>query len=130
MDSQTERRFRFVKAARTEEVPQGTFKAVRLEEFDLILTNWEGSFYCFRNRCPHQHNSLEGAKVWDGMLECPWHHFRYNLRTGENLYPRNVYPQDEPRLQEQLHPLDPYPLRVIRGEILVGLPTSYPSDSP
>ncbi len=113
---------RFARAARIEEVPAGTSKLVLVEDRKVLLANWEGRIYGFVAVCPHQHNPLEGARVWDGMLQCPWHHFRYDLRTGQNLYPSNVYPTDDPRLLEQIQPVHTYPLRVHNGEIFVGLP--------
>ena len=88
----------------------------------MLLANWQGSIFGFESICPHQRNPLEGAKLWNGALECPWHHFRYDLATGRNVYPANVYPGDDPRLQEQLHPLGTYPVEVRAGEIFVGLP--------
>ena len=37
------------------------------------------------NRCPHLGWSLAGGKFEAGAVTCPWHHSRYDLRTGENL---------------------------------------------
>lgn len=112
---------RFIPVARVEEVPAGTSKTVRAGDRTVVLANWAGNIYCFANLCPHRQNSLEGARVWDGMLECPWHHFLYDLRTGENRYPSNVFPRDDPRCLEQLHLLHRYTARVVEGQIVVCL---------
>ena len=112
---------RFARAARLEEVPEGTTRLVRVENRPVLLARWQGRIYGFEDLCPHQRNPLEGAKLWGGMLECPWHHFRYDLSTGANRYPGNVYPADDPRLEEQLHPVRTYPIQVREGEIFVGL---------
>ena len=71
--------------------------------------------------CPH-----EGADLSDGMLymdaiDCPRHHYLYDMRTGENRYPREVFPAD---LAAQLAPLALCPIKEEEGWIWVGSPKS------
>ena len=117
----------FCRAASVTEVRDGTTKMVRVEGRSVLLAHWRGRFYAFASRCPHQGNSLEGARLWQATLECPWHHFRYDLATGVNCYPANVYPSDLPQLAEQLDPLPTYPVQVRDGEVVVGLPDLEPA---
>lgn len=35
--------------------------------------------------CPHLLGPLADSAVADGAIECPWHGYRFALRTGENL---------------------------------------------
>jgi 3-phenylpropionate/trans-cinnamate dioxygenase ferredoxin subunit len=95
----------------------------------LILANWEGQIYALYGVCPHRQNPLEGARVWDYLLNCPWHHFQYDVRTGENHYPQNVYPADYPRLQQQLRPLQTYPVEIREGEVWVDLEPASPKNT-
>jgi len=55
------------------------------------------------------------------LLDCPWHHFQYDVRTGENHFPRNVYPADIPQLRAELRPLRKYPAELRNGEIWADL---------
>jgi nitrite reductase/ring-hydroxylating ferredoxin subunit len=55
------------------------------------------------------------------LLDCPWHHFQYDVRTGENHFPKNVYPEDVPGLLEQVKPLRTYPVEIREGEIWINL---------
>ena len=87
-----------------------------------MLAHWSGGFYALDGLCPHRLNPLEGAQLWDHLLDCPWHHFQYDIRTGENYFPRNVYPRDYPALQEQLKPLRTYAVEIRGDEIWVDLP--------
>ena len=87
----------------------------------MILANGEGTVYALDGVCPHQNNPLEGAEVWNHLLECPWHHFQFDIRTGENCYPKNVYPVDMPHLGKQVRSLDTYPVEVRDGEVWVDL---------
>jgi 3-phenylpropionate/trans-cinnamate dioxygenase ferredoxin subunit len=111
----------FRKLARAEEVPPGKTKFVRAGATPVILANWNGRIYALYGLCPHQNNPLEDATMWDHLLDCPWHHFQYDVRTGENVFPKNVYPTDYPQLREQLRPLRTYPVQMKDGEIWVDL---------
>jgi nitrite reductase/ring-hydroxylating ferredoxin subunit len=44
----------------------------------------EGEPFAVSNRCRHLLASLgEGRVTEDGELECPWHHARYDVHTGQ-----------------------------------------------
>ena len=34
--------------------------------------------------CPHRGGPLHDAPVEDGCVRCPWHGYRFDLRTGRN----------------------------------------------
>ncbi len=111
----------FQKLARVEEVPPGQTKFLCVGETPVILANCSGRIYALYGLCPHRDNPLQGATLWDHLLDCPWHHFQYDVRTGENHFPKNVYPQDYPRLAEQLRSLKTYPVRIEDGDVWVDL---------
>ena len=111
----------FQKLARAEEVPPGQTKFLCVGVAPVILANWAGQIYALYGLCPHRNNPLEGATMWDHLLDCPWHHFQYDVRTGENYFPKNVYPMDYPRLLEQLRPLKTYPVQLQDGDVWVDL---------
>ncbi len=106
---------------RVEEIPPGQTKAVCLEGTPVILANWNGAFYAMYGLCPHRLNPLEGAILWDHLIDCPWHHFQYDIRTGENYFPGNVYPKDYSGLAEQLKPLETYRVELRGSEVWVEL---------
>ncbi len=111
----------FQKLARVEEIPPGRTKFLRVGSEPVILANFEGQIYALYGICPHQRNPLEGAVMWDHLIDCPWHHFQYDVRTGENYFPKNVFPGDHPRAQAQVGPLKTYPVRVEKREVWVDL---------
>jgi hypothetical protein len=55
------------------------------------------------------------------LFDCPFHHFQYDVTTGENFFPRNVYPKDYKRLEAQLRPLRTYAVELRDGEVWVDL---------
>lgn len=111
----------FQKVARVEDVPPGQTRFLRIGGRPLLLVNSAGLIHAFTGICPHRQFPLEGATLSGHLLDCPWHHFQYDVRTGENHYPRNVYPSDLPYLQAQLQPLRRYPVQLRDDEIWVDL---------
>ncbi|HVY60901.1 MAG TPA: Rieske 2Fe-2S domain-containing protein [Planctomycetota bacterium] len=61
----------------------------------LVARLEDGTVVAANPRCPHQGADLtDGGTVYMGAIDCPWHHYLYDLRTGENRYPREVFPAD------------------------------------
>ena len=111
----------FVKVAPLAAVRPGRTWFLQVGQTPVILANFHGEIHALHGLCPHQNNPLEGATLWDHLLDCPYHHFQFDVRSGENYYPKNVYPSDMPRLQSQLQPLRTFAVEVRDGEIWVNL---------
>lgn len=101
----------------------GETRLVEVGNCSILLINNEGQFYAVQGLCNHQSLPLEGGQLWQGVLDCPWHHFQYDIRTGENLYPRRVYPIDAlPHLLQQVEPLKTYMVRIVDQDVQVEIP--------
>ena len=111
----------FVKVARAEDIPPRRTKFLHVGGKPVILANFSGRIYATFGLCPHQNNPLEGATMWDNLIDCPFHHFQYDVTTGENHFPGNVYPKDDERLLAQLRPLKTYSVELRNGEVWVDL---------
>lgn len=73
----------YVTVAQVDEIPPGTCRTVQVEGIFLALCNVNGMFLAVDNSCPHAGGPL-GEGALDGeVLECPWHGWRFNVRTGE-----------------------------------------------
>lgn len=113
----------YVPVARSQEVPEGGTRLVRAGRRPILLVRAEGRLYALHGLCSHQGLPLEGGSVWRGLLECPWHHFQFDLASGENVYPKRVYPlRVRPDLRRQVRTLRTYPVRERKGRIEVGIP--------
>ena len=60
------------------------------------------------NVCPHDGEDLSGGRLYMDGIDCPRHHYVYDLRTGVNRYPQEVFPRD---LARTLASLPIYPAR-------------------
>ena len=67
--------------------------------------------------CPHEAADLSEGTVYMGAIDCPRHHYLYDLKTGRNRYPRNVFPAGR---ADTLSPLECFPAREKDGWIWVG----------
>lgn len=45
----------------------------------------DGQPFAVPNRCRHLFASLGEGRVVNGLLECPWHHARYDVQSGRML---------------------------------------------
>jgi nitrite reductase/ring-hydroxylating ferredoxin subunit len=43
--------------------------------------------------CPHQNRPMDGANILGDEIDCPHHHYTYDARTGQNRYPKRVFPR-------------------------------------
>ncbi len=91
------------------EVADSTLLLVRLRSGEVAAAS---------NVCPHESEDLSGGRVYMDSVDCPRHHYVYDLKTGVNRYPRSVFPDD---LAKQIAPLPIYPAREEGGWIWVYL---------
>lgn len=110
----------FVKVAKVSELSPGKMRTVEVNGQRLILIEINKEFYALDARCPHRNGPLDRGHLYGSIIECPWHYYRYDVKTGENLYPRNVYPADLTYLERDLKPLQCYKVRVEEDELLVN----------
>jgi nitrite reductase/ring-hydroxylating ferredoxin subunit len=55
---------------------------VRVAGCELRLIELDGEIRAHPTVCPHRGGSLGEATIDDGCLTCPWHGYRYDLRSG------------------------------------------------
>jgi nitrite reductase/ring-hydroxylating ferredoxin subunit len=79
----------------------------------LVLA--DGAPFAVRDACAHRETALSGGIVRDGILTCPGHFWRYDLRTGQCLNRPDHVPS--------------YPCRVTGGWVEVLVPDPAPAMS-
>lgn len=73
----------YVTVAQVNEIPPGSCRTVEVEGTYLALCNVDGTFRAVDNTCPHAGGPLGEGSLAGEVLECPWHGWRFNVRTGE-----------------------------------------------
>jgi nitrite reductase/ring-hydroxylating ferredoxin subunit len=110
---------RWVRVAGVSDAPPGSVLSVRAAGRRLVLVNRAGKFFALDAVCPHAGGPLDEGELYQGALECPWHRFCYDPRSGRNLYPANVYPDDMPALRQEIKPVPVYRVKLEGKDILV-----------
>jgi nitrite reductase (NADH) small subunit len=78
---------------------------------EVAVFNLDGELVAVEARCLHRGGSLADGLVGDGVVTCPLHWWRYDLRTGERL--------GAPDLR-----LACYPVRLIADHVEVLVPST------
>ena len=111
----------FVQVAECSSIARGQVRSFDVGGFRVAVANVGGAYYAFLSACPHRGGPLGDGRLWGYEIECPHHHHRYDVRTGENTFPRRVFPPD---LAATLKPLRLFPTRVREGTVDIALPDS------
>ena len=76
----------FVDAGTLDELPPGELKAIEADGHSILLANVQGEPYAFRNACATDGRSeLDGGRLTDAVLVCPWHNCAYDARSGKRV---------------------------------------------
>ena len=115
------------KAAEVSAILPGGTLAVALGGRELVLCNFEGSFYAVERACGHAHARLERGALTGWILTCPLHYAQFDIRSGEALSgpvpkaPASRHPDPaDPALATRS--LRTYPVSVRDGFVYVDLP--------
>lgn len=87
-------------------LPPGAAVAAEAGGVEVAVFNVDGDLCALDGRCLHKGGPLAEGMVQDGVVTCPLHFWRYDLRTGERL--------GAPALRLACHPV-----RVVEGRVEV-----------
>jgi 3-phenylpropionate/trans-cinnamate dioxygenase ferredoxin subunit len=98
-------------------LPTGKLAKVFIASRNVLLARLDdGTVAASAAACPHQGTDLSDGMLYMDAIDCPLHHYLYDLRTGQNRYPRDVFPAD---LAAPLADLRLYPVKEEDGWIWV-----------
>ena len=77
----------WVKAIPYVDLQQKEKTIFRYQGKQIALFDTENGIFACNNRCPHEGYPLREGSLSEGcLLTCNWHNWKFDLRTGENLY--------------------------------------------
>jgi 3-phenylpropionate/trans-cinnamate dioxygenase ferredoxin subunit len=69
---------------KTTDVAKGKMKAFTVSGQKLVVYHLEDGFFATDATCTHMFAPLARGKIVDGCkVQCPFHHARFDIRTGE-----------------------------------------------
>ena len=66
-------------------VGPGELRAVDADGVGVILAEYDGDVYALRNGCAVDGLPLEGGRLTEAVLVCPWHNCAYDVRSGARV---------------------------------------------
>jgi nitrite reductase/ring-hydroxylating ferredoxin subunit len=75
---------RRVKVASVGDVEAGQGRVVEADGKMLALFNVDGVFYAMDNACAHRGGPLGEGDLDGTIVTCPWHAWRWDVRSGAN----------------------------------------------
>jgi nitrite reductase/ring-hydroxylating ferredoxin subunit len=103
--------FTWVRVASADEIVEGEVLPVEVAGRHLAIYRLEdGAFYATDNVCTHAFALLSEGWLEEGVIECPLHNGRFDVRTGKGLCP----PIEED--------LQTFAVRLDGDQVMVGLP--------
>ena len=70
--------------AKLEDLEPGTCLSVELDDAPgVALFNVDGEILALDNTCPHAGGPLGEGTLEGEVIECPWHGWEFNVRTGQ-----------------------------------------------
>ena len=73
-----------IKVIAVDQIAPGQRKLVKVRGNEIALFNLEGKFYAVDNRCPHSTGPLVEGRLYHNLVTCPWHGYRFDIRTGRS----------------------------------------------
>lgn len=96
-------------------IPPGACRSVETEVGWVALYNVNGEIFATEDACPHAGGPLGEGQLTGDCVACPWHGWRFNVKTGV-------------RVENADFRVQCFAVRIEDGEIVLELPTE-PSTS-
>lgn len=61
----------------------GQLKELTVNDRKFVLTYHDGAFAALNNKCNHMGGPLSKGKLKKGCIECPWHYWQFDHKTGQ-----------------------------------------------
>jgi 3-phenylpropionate/trans-cinnamate dioxygenase ferredoxin subunit len=100
----------FVPIADEKDVPPGERLSIEIDQKPIVLFNIAGQYYAIADVCSHDDGPVGEGDVNGFEVVCPRHGARFDIRTGEVL------------ALPAIDDIPAYPVRVVDGEIQIGVP--------
>ncbi len=75
----------WVEIADASEVHDGKVATVNIGSKRLAVAKTEKGLYAVNARCPHQGGPLGDGEICGEHIRCPWHGFKFDLKTGKGV---------------------------------------------
>jgi nitrite reductase/ring-hydroxylating ferredoxin subunit len=83
----------YVRVLPGDELSLGQMREIQVGSERLVVGRLhDGSVVAFGVECPHQGGRLADGNLRGNDVDCPLHHYLYDVHTGRNTFPLPIYP--------------------------------------
>jgi 3-phenylpropionate/trans-cinnamate dioxygenase ferredoxin subunit len=75
----------FVEIAKTDEIPDGKMKGIKIDDNNILVTNIAGKYYAIGAKCTHAGGDLSKGKMDGNIVICPRHGSKFDVNTGKSV---------------------------------------------
>lgn len=90
-------------------------KELEFDKKKVVLTYHNKEFGALNNKCNHMGGPLSRGKLKNGCVECPWHYWQFDHKTGESLKG-----SAEP-LSSKAGNVPSFPLKIENGSLFIDI---------
>jgi len=110
------RKMNFAKVAQISEIASGHMKKVVYDSQEILVANIGGTFYAISKKCTHMGGHLSQGTLQDGIVTCPRHGAKFDVKTGQSVEGAKV-------LFRRMGVKDTrsYPVKIEGNDILIGI---------
>lgn len=72
----------FVKIANVADLHDGQVIKIEVKDVEIALVRHGDKFFALDNTCVHQGGPLGEGELEDENVVCPWHGWKFNVKTG------------------------------------------------
>ncbi|HLD88703.1 MAG TPA: Rieske 2Fe-2S domain-containing protein [Candidatus Nanoarchaeia archaeon] len=80
----------FIEVAKKSEIKEGQRKLVEINGKSIAVFLLDGEYYAVHNHCLHKGGPVCEGELNGEIISCPWHGWRYNVKTGINAVNPNL----------------------------------------
>ena len=75
----------WVKVTATAGLAEGKTRKVMVDGIELLFAIVNGKYYAIADKCPHMGGSLSEGTLEDGIITCPKHGSKFDVKTGKKV---------------------------------------------
>lgn len=91
VNSTQSKKKQWIKLIAVDEIKQDVSR-LKYDNKACFVVRSEGTFQVFDSICPHKNSNIPSDAINGMTLECPMHHWKFNLKNGECLEKGNQQP--------------------------------------
>ena len=76
---------KFIPAISTDAIAPGGMKTVELGGREIVICNYDGTYYAIQRRCGHMNAPLEMGTLDGKLVTCAMHCAQFDITTGQAL---------------------------------------------